>query len=84
MTLFERLRGRRDVDRDLADELGAHLDARIEELVEAGVPIEDARQRARRELGNATLLAERGREVWRFANEGMDAMPRHHAEIRAA
>ncbi len=67
MSLFERLRGRRDVDRDLADELGAHLDARIEELVEAGVPIEEARQRARRELGNATLLAERGREVWRFA-----------------
>jgi putative ABC transport system permease protein len=67
VTLFERLRGRRDVDRDLADELGAHLDARIEELVESGVPIEEARQRARRELGNATLLAERGREVWRFA-----------------
>jgi len=64
---FERLRGRRNVDRDLADELGAHLDVRIEELVGAGLPLEDARQQARRELGNETLLIERGRDVWRFA-----------------
>ena len=67
MNLFERLRGRRNVDRDLAEELGAHLDTRIEELIEAGITREEAHQKARRELGNATLLAERGRDVWRFA-----------------
>ena len=67
MTLFERLRGRRDVDRDLPDELDAHLDARIEELEGAGLLPEDARRQARRELGNAALLTERGRDVWRFA-----------------
>jgi predicted permease len=64
---FERLRGRRDVDRDLADELAAHLDERIEELLRAGLSREAARRQARRELGNATLLTERGRDVWRFA-----------------
>lgn len=67
MTLFDSLRGRWRVDRDLADELAAHLDARVEELIEAGVTPEDARQQARRELGNSTLLSERGRDVWRFA-----------------
>jgi putative ABC transport system permease protein len=67
VNLFERLRGRRDVDRDLADELAAHLDARMEELARAGLPREDAHRQARRELGNATLLTERGRNVWRFA-----------------
>jgi len=66
MNLLERLRGRRNVDRDLAEELRAHLEARTEELVEAGVPDKEARQQARRELGNTTLLTERGRDVWRF------------------
>jgi hypothetical protein len=67
VNLFERLRGRRDVDRDLADELAAHLDERIEELLRAGLSREAARRQARSELGNATLLTERGRDVWRFA-----------------
>jgi predicted permease len=67
VNLFERLRGRREVDRDLADELAAHLDERLEELLRAGLSPEAARRQARRELGNATLLTERGRDVWRFA-----------------
>ena len=66
MNPLQWLRGRRDVDRDLADELNAHLDARVEELVDAGVPSHQARQQARRELGNTTLLVERGRDVWRL------------------
>jgi predicted permease len=66
MKLLDQLRGRRNVDRDLAEEFRAHLEARTEELVEAGVPDNEARQQARRELGNTTLLTERGRDVWRF------------------
>ncbi len=66
MNLLDRLRGRRNVDRDLAEELRAHLEERTEELVEAGIPDKEARQQARRELGNTTLLTERGRDVWRF------------------
>jgi len=67
MNLFDRLRGRRNVDDDLIEELRAHLEARADELVEAGMADGEARQQARRELGNPTLLAERGRDVWRFA-----------------
>jgi putative ABC transport system permease protein len=67
MNLFDRLRGRWNVDRDLAEELGAHLEARIDELVEVGMTREEARRQARRELGNTAVLAERGRDVWRFA-----------------
>ncbi|MGH9408208.1 MAG: ADOP family duplicated permease [Vicinamibacterales bacterium] len=67
MNLIKRLRGRLNVDRDLAEELRAHVDARVDELVDAGATREEARQQARRELGNPTVLAERGRDVWRFA-----------------
>src|SRR4051812_10094005 len=67
MNLFHRLRGRRHVDEDVNEELRAHLEARVDELVEAGMADEQARRQARRELGNPALLAERSRDVWRFA-----------------
>jgi len=57
---------RRHVYNDLAEEMRMHLDEKIEELVAAGVPREEAEHQARREFGNATLLEEHGREVWQW------------------
>ncbi len=55
---------RRRVDRELADEIDAHLEERIEQLVEDGKSQEEARAEARRQLGNLTLQREKSREAW--------------------
>jgi len=55
---FTRLR------RELADEMEAHLAERVDELREAGMGEQEARQQARREFGNATRHAEISREAW--------------------
>jgi predicted permease len=57
------LRGRA-MQRDVADEIESHLEERAAELMESGMPEQQAWQQARREFGNATQLAEQGREVW--------------------
>jgi predicted permease len=46
------------------DELRGHLEEKVSDLVEAGVPEAEARSRALRELGNPVMLAEASREVW--------------------
>jgi putative ABC transport system permease protein len=51
---------------DLSAEIQEHLDERVEELVAEGMPKKDAEAAARREFGNVTLIAEDGREVWRW------------------
>jgi predicted permease len=51
---------------DLSEEIRAHLDERISELVAAGMTKEDAAARARHEFGNLTRMEERGREVWQW------------------
>jgi putative ABC transport system permease protein len=51
------------VDRDLADELEFHIDARIEELVRGGMPLRQAQRQARRHFGNALALRESSREA---------------------
>jgi putative ABC transport system permease protein len=47
-------------------ELQFHLAMREQRLVESGVPPDEARRRARCELGNPTLLTERALESWRY------------------
>ncbi len=56
---IKRLRRRRQLDRDLEDELRFHLEMKAEETG-------DARE-ARKRLGNVTLLKEVCREMWAFA-----------------
>jgi putative ABC transport system permease protein len=56
---WKRLHRRRQLDRDLEDELRFHLEMKAEETG-------DARE-ARRRLGNVTLLKEACREMWAFA-----------------
>ena len=56
---LRRLRRRRQLDRDLEDELRFHLEMKTEETGDAS--------EARRRLGNVTLLKEVCREMWAFA-----------------
>jgi predicted permease len=44
-----------------------HIEERTEELIDEGVPREQAGQTARREFGNVALIEERSREVWQWA-----------------
>src|ERR1700683_4979503 len=54
---------RRRVDRELAQEVESHLEEKVADLMEAGMPERDARQKANREFGNAPLYREIS-EVW--------------------
>ena len=58
--------GRRRRYDDVAVSIEEHLAEKVEELVEEGVPREQAEQAARRAFGNATLLQERSREAWQW------------------
>src|SRR6516164_2112225 len=49
---------------EVQGEIEAHIAERTDDLIESGVPPEEARLRARREFGNAALLTEASREVW--------------------
>ncbi|MFL5436352.1 MAG: ADOP family duplicated permease [Myxococcales bacterium] len=49
---------RRAADRDLADEVEQYLDAATDAFVAQGLPPEEARRRARIEIGNETALRE--------------------------
>ena len=56
--------GRRQAEEDLREELRLHLDFERERQRDAGLSEDDARQAARRRLGNGTLIRERTRDVW--------------------
>jgi predicted permease len=61
-TLFRR----RQLDRDLDDELQFHLAMREQKLAESGASAEEARYAAQREFGNATQAKETNRDLWTF------------------
>jgi predicted permease len=48
----------------LRGEIEAHIEEKAQELIESGMPQREAWERARREFGNPTLIAESSREVW--------------------
>ncbi len=67
MAWFRRLRARiryRQFERDLAEELALHRDLKEAALASEGVGADEVRWRARRELGNITLMRENARAVW--------------------
>jgi len=66
MTWFQRFFSRHRRYDDLSVSIQEHLDERIEELMESGLPPKEAAQKARREFGNVTAIAERSREVWQW------------------
>jgi hypothetical protein len=66
MNWITQLLSRRRIYSDLSDEIQEHLAEKVEELVASGMSREEATYAARREFGNATLIEERGREVWQW------------------
>src|ERR1700722_3835035 len=66
MSWLTQLFSRRRIYSDLSAEIQEHLDERVEELIAEGVPKKDAEAAARREFGNATLIEEDSRAVWRW------------------
>src|SRR5215472_6301168 len=51
---------------DLAISVEEHIEEKVEELVDGGMPRREAECRARRAFGNPTLIEERSREVWQW------------------
>jgi predicted permease len=66
MNWFKPLFTRRHLYNDLSEEIHAHLEEKIDELVASGMPRKEATAAARRVFGNATLIEEDGRAVWRW------------------
>ena len=57
---------RRQLDRELGEELEFHLAMREEKLIEQGMTPREARYAARRGFGNVVSLKETSREMWGF------------------
>ncbi len=51
---------------ELSEEIHAHLDEKVEELVASGMKREEAEHAARREFGNVMLTEEKAREIWKW------------------
>jgi predicted permease len=66
MNWWGQMSSRRRMYRELSEEIRAHLEQKIEELVANGIPRQEAAAAARREFGNVTLTEEDGREAWRW------------------
>jgi predicted permease len=56
----------RDRDDDIEREIRAHLELEAEDQEAAGMNAEEAQYAARRAFGNATVIAEETRSVWRW------------------
>jgi putative ABC transport system permease protein len=54
------------LNRDLDDEIRFHLDERIDEHTRAGLSVEEASARARREFGSAALVRDESRDIKLF------------------
>jgi len=69
---FRALVGRRKVERDLDDELGAYLNAAIDEKIARGMPRDQAIRTARRELGSAAAVKDYTRDAgWETVVESL-------------
>jgi predicted permease len=66
MNWLKQLFSRRRLFGNLSDEIGQHLEEKIEELVATGMSRKEATAAARREFGNLSLLEEDSRDVWRW------------------
>ena len=66
MGILRRVFGRREIYSELSEEMRAHLEEKVEELVSEGMPRKEADAAARREFGNLGLIEEDGRAAWRW------------------
>src|SRR6266481_3456868 len=79
MNWLKQLFSRRLLYNDLSDEIHAHLEEKIEELVASGMPRKEAAAAARREFGNVALTEEDSRAVWRWPSFEDFFMDVHYA-----
>jgi macrolide transport system ATP-binding/permease protein len=71
MSMWKRVKAlfrRKQLERDLEDELAFHLTMRAEKKRTAGIAGEEAKYAARREFGNAMRVKEICREMWSFVS----------------
>jgi hypothetical protein len=68
MSWLKQLRSRRQIYGELSEEIQAHLDEKVEELVADGISKEEAKQIALREFGNVGLVQEESHDVWSWAS----------------
>jgi predicted permease len=66
LTKFGGLFRRKEITRDLVDEIRAHIDMQVKENLEAGMDPEEARHAAHRSFGNVALAQEDSRGVWLY------------------
>ena len=66
MSIWQRVFGRGEIYSELSEEMRAHLEEKVEELVEGGMSRKEAEPAARREFGNLGLIEEDGRAAWRW------------------
>jgi len=66
MPIFSRFFSKSRRYDDISVSIQEHIDERVDELVQQGIPREKAEKAARRQFGNVTLLHERSREVWQW------------------
>jgi predicted permease len=66
MSWFKRLFWRRRLFAEISEEIQAHLEEKIEELVADGMSRKEATVAARRAFGNVTLTEENSRSIWRW------------------
>ena len=64
MNWWRRIVGRRQADRELAQEIQAHIAERVDDLVERGMAPDEARRTALLEFGNPVRHLEDSRAVW--------------------
>ena len=68
MSWLKQLCSRRQLYGELSEEIQAHLDEKVEELVADGITKEEAKQIALREFGNVGLVQEESHDVWAWAS----------------
>lgn len=66
MNWLQSLFHRRQLYRDLSDEIQEHLDEAQEALMQKGLSPQEAQDAARKRFGNVASIAETGRETWRW------------------
>jgi predicted permease len=66
MTWWRQIAGRAQADRELAQEIQAHIAERVDDLVEGGMSEDEARRTAVQEFGNPVCCLEDSRAVWRM------------------
>ena len=66
MASFKQFFSRQRRYRELSESIQEHIEEKVADLIERGVPREEAVRTARREFGNVALIEERSREVWQW------------------